>query len=70
MKLIMDIRKDSPFCYDRYLEEDVEWIISPIVQQTELECGAISCLHGVLFALSDTHSHDSIINELKKQRTN
>jgi hypothetical protein len=51
-----------------FLDDDLfagEWIKAKICQQTELECGARVCLHGVCFALSKKNSSD-IINDLKR----
>ena len=42
-----------------------EWIKTKIFQQTELECGARTCVHGVCFALSSKKSSD-IINDVSR----
>jgi hypothetical protein len=51
-----------------FLDDDLfvgEWIKVKIFQQSELECGARVCLHGVCFALSQKKSSD-IINDLSR----
>ena len=51
-----------------FLDDDLfagEWIKVKILQQSELECGARVCLHGVCFTLSKKKSSD-IINDLSR----
>jgi hypothetical protein len=44
-----------------------EWIKVKVLQQTELECGARVCVHGVCFALSTKKCTD-IIKDLSRFR--
>ena len=64
MKRYSEALRDSPFCPIH--NEDVEWVAAPIVLQSELECGARACLHGILFALSDASS-DGIMKHLQQE---
>ena len=64
MKCYCDVLSDSSFCPIH--NEDVEWVAAPIVLQSELECGARACLHGILFALSGASS-DRIMQHLKQE---
>jgi len=67
MVCYQDALRDSPFypsCLSPDQKEHVEWIAVPIVLQSELECGARACLHGVVFVLSNIN-HNRIMYELQ-----
>jgi hypothetical protein len=61
---------DSQFAYSKALFHTTdlftgEWTQCKIIQQTELECGARVCLHGLCFALSNQNS-SRIMNSINR----